>query len=123
MESTKGGCFCGKVRYEFSGSDYPIANCHCSMCRKTSGAPFVAWAVVPNSAFTYTAGTPTTLNSSESGTRYFCNACGTPIACTNNEHPDIIDVTVGSLDHPENFPPTMEVFEDSRLPCITERSN
>jgi len=118
MDSTQGGCFCGNIRYEFATGQYPIANCHCSMCRKTSGAPFVAWVVVPKDAFTYTSGSPATLHSSESGTRYFCDKCGTPVVCINSKHPDIVDVTVGSLDAPEGFAPTMEAFEDSRLPWV-----
>ena len=37
---TEGGCFCGSVRYSFESYNYPSANCHCSMCRRTSGAAF-----------------------------------------------------------------------------------
>ena len=118
MGSTTGGCFCGDIRYEFAGEGYPIVNCHCSMCRKISGAPFVTWAVVPNSAFSYSSGTPAMLQSSDSGTRYFCDKCGTPVVCTNSKHPDIVDVTVGSLDNPEAFSPTMEIYEESRLPWV-----
>ena len=120
MKTTTGGCFCGNIRYEFTGGNYPIANCHCSMCRKTSGAPFVTWVVVPKDAFTYTSGTPATLQSSESGIRSFCNNCGTPVVCINSKHPEIVDVTVGSLDEPTGFAPTMEVFEDTRLPWVTK---
>ena len=115
MAQIEGGCFCGAIRYEFEGGDYPIANCHCSMCRKTSGAPYVTWAVVPKSAFSFTSGSPTKLISSEAGTRQFCNKCGTPMTCVSSKHPEIVDVTVGSLDHPEDFKPTMDGYEDSRL--------
>jgi hypothetical protein len=118
MDSIKGGCFCGKIRYEFQQGDYTVANCHCSMCRKTSGAPYVTWAVVPKDVFSYRSGTPAKLESSETGTRYFCGVCGTPVVCINSKHPDIVDITVGSLDQPELFPPTVEGFEDTRLPWI-----
>ena len=116
MAQIEGGCFCGEIRYEFEGGDYPITNCHCSMCRKISGAPYVTWVVVPKGAFSYSSGSPSELQSSEAGTRYFCNKCGTPMVCVSSKHPEIVDVTVGSLDHPEDFKPTMESFEDSRLP-------
>lgn len=85
------------------------------MCRRTSAAPFVSWLVVDKNAFVYTAGEPAVLNSSDTGTRYFCRACGTPIACINTNHTEWIDVTVGSLDEPNRYPPTKEVYTDTRL--------
>ena len=45
--TTKGGCFCGTIRYEFDAEGIPVADCHCTMCRRTSGAPYVTWLVVP----------------------------------------------------------------------------
>lgn len=114
----EGGCFCGAIRYQIDDGDYIVANCHCSMCRKTSAAPFVTWIVVPTTAFQYTAGEPKLLSSSESGTRYFCPECGTPVVCINSEHPDRVDVTTGSLDSPGDFVPTLAVYEDTKLPWL-----
>ena len=111
-----GGCFCGAVRYEISQGAYTAANCHCTMCRRIHAAPFVSWLVVPLPDFSYTRGQPDRLQSSESSERYFCNACGTHIACVNEAHPEIVDVTIGSLEDPAPFEPTLEVYEDTRLP-------
>ncbi len=111
----KGGCFCGAIRYEFTDGEYPVANCHCTMCRRTSGAAFVTWLVVPESDFRYSDGTPVKLQSSGSGIRDFCGKCGTPVVCVSSEHPEIVDVTLGSLDHPEVYKPSFDVFEDTRL--------
>ena len=116
--TTKGGCFCGTIRYEFDAEGIPVADCHCTMCRHTSGAPYVTWLVVPVDQFRYVSGEVRTLQSSEQGTRYFCGECGTPIACVNHSHPEIIDLTLGSLDEPENFKPSFSVFEDTRLPHL-----
>ena len=52
----EGGCFCGKIRYTIDPGEYPIVNCHCSMCRKISGAPFVTWIVVPRESLKYLQG-------------------------------------------------------------------
>lgn len=111
----EGGCFCGKIRYAFEPGDYRVVNCHCSMCRRTSGAPFVTWVVVPRDAFRYTRGTPETLRSSPQGTREFCGSCGTPLVFSETGRPEQCDVTVGSLDDPERFPPAAAVFTDTRL--------
>ena len=34
----EGGCFCGAIRYVIDDNDYGSGNCHCTMCRRTSGA-------------------------------------------------------------------------------------
>ena len=122
-----GGCFCKNVRYSMADADYPSVDCHCSMCRHVHGAPYVTWIVVPVEQFKYTAGTPVTLKSSKSGTRYFCEACGCHVACVSTEHPEVIDIPVGSLDAPERFPPISEIFTDTKLFWVhgraTERGN
>jgi hypothetical protein len=38
-----GGCFCGAIRYEARGTPFHETSCHCSICRRTTGAPFVTW--------------------------------------------------------------------------------
>ena len=58
---------------------------------------------------------PTALRLSANGTRYFCRACGTHVACINAEHAEVVDVAVGSIDCPEPFIPTLQIFEDTRL--------
>ena len=116
----EGGCFCGEIRYQIEDGDYLAVSCHCTMCRRTSGAPYVAWLVVPKIGFSYTLGEPKLLNSSDHGERYFCSSCGTPVTCLVDAHPGIIDVTVGSLDHPETATPTQEFHTDTRLPWVNQ---
>ncbi len=113
--NTDGGCFCGKIRYQITGPVPRVVNCHCTMCRRTSGAPFVTWLVIPAAGFRYLRGKPALLKSSDKGSRYFCPSCGTPIACINLDHADYVDVTLGSLDHPDAFKPDSEFFEDTKL--------
>jgi len=36
-----GGCFCGAIRYEADGAPFRETNCHCSICHRTTGAPFL----------------------------------------------------------------------------------
>lgn len=110
-----GGCFCGKIRYSVNDGDYLVANCHCSICRRVSAAPFVTWILVPRTAFRYTAGEPVEFASSEKAVRHFCGNCGTPLAFLANSRPEIIDVTTCSMDHPGLYVPSLDVHEDSRL--------
>jgi hypothetical protein len=50
MEWT-GGCLCGDVRYRATGEAEWVGNCHCTICRKVSGAAFGTMAVFSNDAF------------------------------------------------------------------------
>jgi len=75
----KGGCFCGAIRYEAGGTPFHKTNCHCSICRRTTGAPFVAWFSVPRSEFRLVQGATTQFRSTPKGTRTFCPRCGTQL--------------------------------------------
>ncbi|PCJ22027.1 MAG: aldehyde-activating protein [SAR86 cluster bacterium] len=114
-KAMQGGCFCGNIRYEIGDGEYLVANCHCTMCRKTSAAPFVTWVVVPTESFRYIQGSAKLLQSSDKGRRYFCEECGTPLVFLAEERPTVIDITTGSLDDPERYIPTKDVHEESRL--------
>ena len=59
----KGGCYCGRVRYEAAGAPFNETNCHCSICRRTTGAPFVAWFSVARDRFRFASGQPTLFRS------------------------------------------------------------
>ena len=114
----EGGCFCGEVRYQIEDGDYDAGHCHCTMCRRTSGAAYVSWLVVPKDRFKYTGAEPTLLQSSAHGRRYFCAACGTPVVCLVDSHPDNVDITVGSLDAPDAIVPSFEFYTDTKLPWV-----
>jgi hypothetical protein len=114
----EGGCFCRKIRYAIDDGAYLSVNCHCTMCRHVHAAPYVTWLVVPAERFRYLANAPTRLDSSPDGARYYCAACGTHVACVNAGHPEIVDVATGSLDAPERFEPTHEVYADTRLAWV-----
>ena len=90
----EGGCFCGSIRYKLESNDYPSANCQCSLCRRTSGAAFVSWVRVPNDCFEYISGEPKKIDSSSHGARYFCQECGTHVACILQEDPKNTNITI-----------------------------
>jgi hypothetical protein len=114
----EGGCFCGFVRYRAGGTPSRETNCHCSICRRTSGAAFVTWFTVPDSEFTFTRGEPSRFASSEHGTRTFCPRCGTPIIFRSTRFPAEIDVTTCSLDDPERLPPRDHTRTSSKLAWV-----
>jgi hypothetical protein len=113
-----GGCFCGLIRYEVTGKPLHRTNCHCSICRRTTGAPFVTWFSVRPAEFRLIAGEPTRFRSSPLGTRSFCPRCGTQLTFEGDDSPDEIGVTTASLDDPASLPPHDHTCTSSKLPWI-----
>jgi hypothetical protein len=113
----EGGCFCRSVRYRAEGSPLRVMHCHCSICRRTSAAPFVTWITFPVAKFTWTKGKPSVLKSTEKATRYYCSQCGSHMAFTVDGAKEL-DVTVGSLDHAETVKPNYHIFSDTRMPWM-----
>src|ERR1700746_3995177 len=97
-----GGCFCGAIRHEARGTPFHETNCHCSICRRTTGAPFVIWFSVRTSDFRIIQGEPARFNSTAKGVR---SRCGAQLTFEHADFPDEIDVTTNSLDDPELMPP------------------
>jgi hypothetical protein len=110
-----GGCCCGRIRYEAAGAPFHETSCHCSICRRTTGAPFVAWFSVARTRFRLTGGEPTRFNSTAAGTRSFCPHCGTQLTFEHEDSSDEIGVTICSLDDPELVPPRDHTHTSSKL--------
>ena len=72
-----GGCQCGAVRYRLDAAPTGTHICHCRMCQKASGGPFMA--SVLTSSFVVTRGALSIFKSSDIAERGFCAACGTPL--------------------------------------------
>jgi hypothetical protein len=108
-----GGCYCGRVRYEAAGTPRDEGICHCSICRRTTGAPMVAWFSVDAPSFRFTQGEPRAFHSTPGATRRFCADCGTQL--TFEAIPGEVDVATASLDDPEAATPRFEIWAESRL--------
>ena len=102
-----GGCLCGAIRYESTQAPELVGFCHCRMCQKSSGGLFLVFADFDGDAFKFTRGKPRYYRSSEIATRGFCPECGTPITFQYDGDAGPA-VGVGTLDHPEDWPPTWE---------------
>lgn len=115
--ATHGGCLCGTVRYEAGGVPYNVTHCHCTDCRRSSGAAFVTWASFRTSKFHLTQGELRTLLWA-GRLRSFCGACGTPLTFMTTPQAEEIDVTVCSFDQPEKVAPKDHTWTEDRLPWI-----
>jgi hypothetical protein len=101
MEQVTGGCRCGKIRFVATGRPYRVGLCHCLDCRKHHGALFHASAIFPEDAVTFTGETR------DYQGRHFCPTCGSPVFGRSG---DEIELNLGSLDTPDQFTPTYELW-------------
>ena len=111
----EGGCLCGSVRYRISGIPRSSSVCFCRSCRLASGAPSVAWFVVDLTQFELLGGKLATFQSSPPVERSFCATCGTPLAYRHADDPTAIELTTATLDDPQGFPPTREIWHSERV--------
>jgi len=114
-----GGCQCGAVRYALSTKPRRASICHCRMCQKAGGAPFMAFASVALDDFVTTRGRLSLFRSSDIAERGFCERCGTPLSYRQIESASI-SVTIGSLDHPAEVEPAVQWGVESRLPWFSK---
>jgi hypothetical protein len=110
-----GGCLCGAVRFEASEPASWTGYCHCSVCRRQSGAPVTVCVEFPRDAVTWIEGEPTYYNASEKASRGFCPKCGSSLTW---ETTSSFTVFVGSLDRPEDFRPESHGYTASQLPWL-----
>lgn len=101
IECVTGGCLCGRLRFEARGRPYRVGLCHCLDCRKHHGALFHASAIFPESAVTIVGETR------DYAGRHFCPHCGSTVFGRSG---DETEVNLGSLDQPDGFKPTYELW-------------
>ncbi len=112
----RGGCLCGRVRYQVVG---PLANadhCHCSMCRRQHGAAFATYADCDPDTFRWTTGGELVkVYESSGGSGWcFCSECGSTLAAAANGR--VTAVTLGSVDGDPGVRPGCHIFVASRAP-------
>jgi hypothetical protein len=82
-----GHCNCGAVSFEFDGTPAGVYVCHCSICRRSSGANGMAVVLVPNEQFRWTKGTADVVQWSKPQSQWdtwFCRYCGSRVPGKND---------------------------------------
>ena len=117
-EPVEGRCFCGAIRYSYSGPPNWILHCHCESCRRATSSPMTTWISVARSSFKYTTGTPRYFASSPGVQRAFCGDCGGQLTYENDQLPDEVHIYAAGLDDPADdaITPSRHVFVREQLP-------
>ncbi len=114
----EGGCLCGAIRFLASGPAKWTAYCHCTSCRKQTGAPVSAYAGFERHRVRFTQGEPRAYASSEGVERSFCGRCGSTVAYRGERWPSEIHLHVGLFDDPGPFAPKGHAFAEERLAWV-----
>lgn len=113
-----GGCLCGAIKYEATEPPTDVGYCHCRMCQRSTGGAHGLFLLIPAKSFRFTKGRPKFYKSSAWAERGFCAECGTPLLIQDQSQ--IHGVMIGTLDHPEDWPPTQgHSGMESRIPWDT----
>lgn len=113
-EKMSGSCLCGTVKFELAEVPTRLANCHCEICRKASGAPFITFAAAEPSGFRWiNEGDQGSYKSSENVMRKFCKNCGSALPTVL---PNVIYVHAALLDDPGQLNVAMHIFVKSKAP-------
>jgi hypothetical protein len=115
MKINEGGCLCSAIRIRISGEPVFSSICHCATCRRASAAPTVAWLTFDRGQVEILSGHPRSYRSSQGVVRQFCGSCGSQLSYESAANPTTIDITTASLDNPNLFPPTLEVWLEHRV--------
>jgi hypothetical protein len=106
-----GGCSCGAVRFTLRGEPLKVGICHCTECRKATGAVAMAYADWPRSAFTLSG------EAREYRGRSLCPISGSRIFHLSS---DEVEVMLGALDEaPGDLAPTREGWIKRRERWLT----
>ena len=114
-----GRCLCGKIKFEYAGQETWACYCHCKDCTRNCAAPVVAFIGVELASFSWRLDGPDAhpkyFSSSAGVKRFFCDACGTPMAFQADHYEGEIHLYAATLDQPEDFKPSFHVHHASKL--------
>lgn len=112
-----GGCLCGRVRYAAEVFLHNGYICHCTICQRSTGQPAEITVLIKAGTLRYLRDQPKYCVSSPSGKRGFCGECGSRIVWQAQQPQDdwLTNVTVGSLDRPDEARMTRHICADTQL--------
>lgn len=108
----EGGCLCGACRYATTAAPINVRLCHCRLCQKAIGASFNVRVLVPLNMMEIS-GPVGWYASSTNLRRGFCSVCGSTLFSERRSN-GTIGVTLGSLDDPNSFAPTDQIWTSSK---------
>lgn len=123
--SVTGSCHCGRVQFELQGRPKLTVNCHCDDCKKRNGTAFSTYIGAAENSLVITKGEDCIkkYEVENSGEKYFCAQCGSPLYNRNYRLPGMFMLFYGAFSEPEKFPPAFNVYCSSKHSWVDELRN
>lgn len=110
-----GQCLCGAVSFETAKPPVKVMHCHCSMCRRASGAAFATFAMFDAADIRFLGKAPVPYHSSPAAQRSHCGTCGSPVSFLYDAEPERIYLAAGLFDHPEALSPSEHWYAEGEV--------
>lgn len=115
----RGKCLCGAVQYAVADAFTYALNCHCSNCRRATGAAFKRFAGIARAALTVTEGGDRLLiYGADANHDAHCARCGSMLYSLVRDAA-YVHVTLGTLVDPPTIRPSAHIFVGSKAPWFT----
>lgn len=113
-----GSCLCGGIHFEVTAPFRWANHCHCSRCRKHSGAFGGTQGRLPRTGFRLLAGEELIRVFRPDGGRVkaFCSVCGSSLFGAEWPEGEEVAIRLGSLDGEPGIRPQFHTFVASRAP-------
>ena len=113
-----GTCLCGGVKFEVDAEPEMLRNCHCTSCKKLSGAGGTVNFGVPPSAIRIVEGQELLRSFTPEGgsAKTFCSACGANLFGGGWPDSERCSVRVSTIEEPIDSPVGVHLFVRSLAP-------
>lgn len=110
MKPIVGHCLCGAIGVSCNVAAPALVFCHCSQCRKTAGAPYLAVFPAPVGAVSISDPSQRLreFRATRDKVRAFCGVCGAPVF-SRRDGADILRLRAGLFDELEGAVPQAHI--------------
>lgn len=119
MTKLTGQCLCGACTFKTTGDVAFMANCHCTDCRKSTGAAYASFAFYLETDISRNGKTQSYSHPADSGnilTKHFCGNCGSPMYVSSANRTGMMGIRAGIINEADLFKPTVNVYAGSKMP-------
>jgi hypothetical protein len=114
-----GSCLCSAVAFAAAATVPRVVNCHCSLCRRRSGAGFTSTLLAAAADFRWLRGeTQIRHYALRAYAADFCAACGSPVPTLPTGQPTAM-LPAGAIDSELPPWPAVHVYVGSKAPWVT----